>query len=187
MAKSEDEAYELILGDGARCSTFRTEKNDLRDRYGRNTFGQSCLMARRLVERGVPYVTINYNGWDTHKQHFQAMRRKLPEMDKGMATLLQDLSDHKPARQHDHLVERRVRQNSEGPMGRTLERRAGTLGQRLLGGLGRRRIQGRPRRRIVRRQGRTGERAARLSVRSIGSMYEMLGIDPTRNCRIPRD
>ena len=50
-------------------------------------------MARRLVERGVPYVTINYKGWDTHKQHFQTMRRKLPEMDKGMATLLQDLSD----------------------------------------------------------------------------------------------
>ena len=45
-------------------------------------------MARRLVERGVPYVTINYKGWDTHKQHFQAMRRKLPELDKGMATLL---------------------------------------------------------------------------------------------------
>jgi uncharacterized protein (DUF1501 family) len=50
-------------------------------------------MARRLVEVGVPYVTINYRGWDTHKQHFQTMRRKLPEMDKGMATLLQDLSE----------------------------------------------------------------------------------------------
>ena len=50
-------------------------------------------MARRLVERGVPYITINYKGWDTHKQHFQAMRRKLPELDKGMATLLQDLAD----------------------------------------------------------------------------------------------
>ena len=69
------------------------EKDDLRERYGRNTFGQSCLAARRLVERGVPYITINYKGWDTHKQHFQAMRRKLPEMDKAMATLLQDLSD----------------------------------------------------------------------------------------------
>jgi len=41
----------------------------------------------------VPYVTINSKGWDTHKQHFQTMRRRLPEMDKGMATLLQDLSD----------------------------------------------------------------------------------------------
>jgi uncharacterized protein (DUF1501 family) len=41
----------------------------------------------------VPYVTINYKGWDTHKQHFQAMRRMLPDMDKGLATLLLDLSD----------------------------------------------------------------------------------------------
>jgi hypothetical protein len=96
LTKSEDEAYGLILGDGAKLFDLSTEKNDLRDRYGRSTFGQSCLMARRLVERGVPYVTINYNGgWDTHKQNFQTMRRKLPEMDKGMATLLQDLSDRK--------------------------------------------------------------------------------------------
>jgi len=41
----------------------------------------------------VPYVTINYKGWDTHKQHFQTMRRKLPELDQGFATLLQDLAD----------------------------------------------------------------------------------------------
>ena len=50
-------------------------------------------MARRLVEKGVPYITINYKGWDTHKQHFQIMNRKLPELDRGMATLLQDLSE----------------------------------------------------------------------------------------------
>jgi uncharacterized protein (DUF1501 family) len=49
-------------------------------------------MARRLVEQGVPYVTINYKGWDTHKQHFEAMRRKLPEMDRAMSALLSDLS-----------------------------------------------------------------------------------------------
>ena len=95
LAKSEDQAYELILGDGAKLFDLSQEKNDLRERYGRNTFGQSCLMARRLVEYGVPYVTINYQGWDTHKEHFPIMRRKLPEMDKGMATLLQDLSDRK--------------------------------------------------------------------------------------------
>ena len=65
----------------------------MRDLYGRNTFGQSCLVARRLVERGVPYATINYQGWDTHRLHFQAMRQRLPQMDKGMSTLLQDLSD----------------------------------------------------------------------------------------------
>ncbi len=89
----EKQAYDLILGDGAKVFDLAQEKNELRDQYGRTTFGQSCLMARRLVERGVPYVTINYKGWDTHKQHFQMMRRMLPEMDKGMATLLQDLSD----------------------------------------------------------------------------------------------
>jgi hypothetical protein len=92
-AQCEKEAYELILGDAGKVFDLSQEKDTLRDRYGRNTFGQSCLAARRLVERGVPYVTINYKGWDTHKQHFQAMRRQLPEMDKGMAALLQDLSD----------------------------------------------------------------------------------------------
>ena len=90
---AEKQAYDLILGDAGKVFDLSQEKDELRERYGRNTFGQSCLMARRLVERGVPYVTINYKGWDTHKQHFQTMRRKLPEMDKGMATLLQDLSD----------------------------------------------------------------------------------------------
>jgi uncharacterized protein (DUF1501 family) len=48
---------------------------------------------RRLVERGTPYVTINYQGWDTHRQHFQAMRQRLPQMDRGMAALLEDLSE----------------------------------------------------------------------------------------------
>jgi len=93
LAQCEKQAYDLILGDAGKVFDLSQEKDDLRERYGRNTFGQSCLMARRLVERGVPYVTINYKGWDTHKQHFQTMRRKLPELDKGMATLLQDLAD----------------------------------------------------------------------------------------------
>jgi hypothetical protein len=91
---TEVQAYELILGEAGKVFDLSQEKDDLRDRYGRTTFGQSCLAARRLVENGVPYVTINYNaGWDTHKQNFQTMRRRLPEMDKGLSTLLQDLSD----------------------------------------------------------------------------------------------
>jgi hypothetical protein len=91
--KSESQAYDLILGDAGKVFDLSQEKDEVRDRYGRTTFGQSCLMARRLVEQGVPYITINYKGWDTHKQHFQAMRRKLPEMDKGMSSLFQDLSE----------------------------------------------------------------------------------------------
>ncbi|MGP8198656.1 MAG: DUF1501 domain-containing protein [Limisphaerales bacterium] len=93
-AQAEKEAYDLILGDAGKVFDLTQEKNELRDRYGRNTFGQSCLVARRLVERGVPYITINYKGgWDTHKDNFQLMRRRVPEMDKGMSTLLQDLTD----------------------------------------------------------------------------------------------
>ena len=93
--RAEQQAYDLILGDGGKVFDLSQEKDELRTLYGKNTFGQSCLAARRLVEKGVPYVTINYNGWDTHKQHFLEMRRKLPELDKGLATLLQDLSDRK--------------------------------------------------------------------------------------------
>jgi hypothetical protein len=93
LAESEQQAYELILGKEGKLFDLSQEKDELRVRYGRNTFGQSCLMARRLVEHGVPYVTINYKDWDMHKQIFPSLRRKLPEMDQGMATLLQDLSD----------------------------------------------------------------------------------------------
>jgi hypothetical protein len=91
--RCEENAYDLMFGDARKLFDLSQEKDELRERYGRNTFGQSCLMARRLVENGVPYVTINYKGWDTHKQHFETMRKKLPEMDAGMATLLQDLAD----------------------------------------------------------------------------------------------
>ncbi len=92
LAKSQDDAYDMILGDGAKIFDLSTEKTALRDNYGRTKFGQSCLMARRLVEKGVPYITINNGGWDTHKDNFPAMRRKLPELDKGLATLIDDLS-----------------------------------------------------------------------------------------------
>jgi hypothetical protein len=93
FARSSDQAYDLILGDAGKVFDLSQETEALRDRYGRNTFGQSCLVARRLVERGVPYVTINYQGWDTHRQNFQVMRQRLPQMDRGLATLFADLSE----------------------------------------------------------------------------------------------
>lgn len=93
FGQCEREAYDMILGEGRKLFDLSQEKDELRARYGRTTFGQSCLMARRLVEQGVPFVTINYQGWDTHKAHFEVMRRKLPEMDRGVATLIQDLHD----------------------------------------------------------------------------------------------
>ena len=93
LASCEREAYDLILGDAGKVFELGQEPQAMRDRYGRSTFGQSCLLARRLVESGVPYVTVNYRGWDTHKQHFQAMRRMLPDLDRGLAALLTDLAE----------------------------------------------------------------------------------------------
>jgi uncharacterized protein (DUF1501 family) len=98
LAASEDAkklAYELILGQGRDVFDLTKEQPELRDRYGRHTFGQDCLAARRLVEAGVPYIVINYpGGWDTHSNHFNTMRRQCPQLDQGLAMLLQDLQDH---------------------------------------------------------------------------------------------
>jgi hypothetical protein len=93
FARSEEDAYGLMLGDSGKVFDLSQEKDEIKERYGRNTFGQSCLVARRLVEHAVPFITINYQGWDTHRQHFQAMRQKLPQMDRGMAALFEDLSE----------------------------------------------------------------------------------------------
>ena len=90
---AQNQAYDLILGDAGKVFDLTQEKTDLRDRYGRTTFGQSCLAARRLVERGVPYITVNSNGWDTHKQNFTAIRRLASDLDKGLSCLLQDLAE----------------------------------------------------------------------------------------------
>jgi hypothetical protein len=89
---AKNEAYELILGSGKEVFDLTKEKADLRDLYGRHTFGQDCLAARRMVEAGVPYIVINYpGGWDTHSNHFATMRRQCPELDQGLAALLLDL------------------------------------------------------------------------------------------------
>jgi len=92
--EARDRAYELILGKGKEVFNLNNEKKELRDRYGRHTFGQECLAARRLVEAGVPYITINFpGGWDTHKGHFERMKKQCPQLDQGLAALLADLSD----------------------------------------------------------------------------------------------
>ncbi|OQB80218.1 MAG: hypothetical protein BWX88_04631 [Planctomycetes bacterium ADurb.Bin126] len=91
---AKKEAYGLILGEGREVFDLEKEKPELRTRYGRHTFGQDCLAARRMVEAGVPYVVINYpGGWDTHSNHFNTMRRQCPQLDQGLAALLQDLHD----------------------------------------------------------------------------------------------
>jgi hypothetical protein len=87
-------AAEMVLSSEAR-SAFAVEKEDvrLRDRYGRNTFGQSALLARRLVERGVRFVTVNYGGWDHHAKIQESLNKKLPEFDQGFSALVEDMDD----------------------------------------------------------------------------------------------
>ena len=95
VEEAKAQAYELILGKSRDVFDLSKEKSELRDRYGRHTFGQDCLAARRMVEAGVPYVVINYpGGWDTHSNHFSTMRRQCPQLDQGLAALLADLKDH---------------------------------------------------------------------------------------------
>jgi hypothetical protein len=91
--KSREHAYDLMLGDAGQVFNLNTESDELRQRYGRTRFGQSCLAARRLIEQGTKFVTINDGGWDTHKDHFTSMRRKLPDLDRGLGTLIADLAD----------------------------------------------------------------------------------------------
>jgi hypothetical protein len=73
---------------------FEIDKEDprLRDRYGRNRFGQSCLLARRLIEAGVRFVTVSDGGWDTHADNFNSLKNHLiPRIDQGLPELLIDL------------------------------------------------------------------------------------------------
>jgi hypothetical protein len=93
---AKQKAYGLILGKGRQVFDLSNEPSVVRDRYGRTTFGQECLAARRMVEAGVPYVTISFpGGWDTHGNHFGRMDQLCPSLDQGLATLLADLSEKK--------------------------------------------------------------------------------------------
>jgi Protein of unknown function (DUF1501) len=69
------------------------EPDAVRERYGRNDFGQRCLLARRLVEAGVPFITVYDGGWDHHSDIFGALRKRLPKWDQTVATLIQDLKE----------------------------------------------------------------------------------------------
>jgi hypothetical protein len=89
-----DRAYGLITSKEAQAA-FEIQKEDanLREEYGMSGFGQSCLLARRLVERGVRFVTITMGGWDTHENNFNALRTGLlPDLDRGMSALIRDLA-----------------------------------------------------------------------------------------------
>jgi Protein of unknown function (DUF1501) len=87
-------AADMILsGEARKAFAIDAEPEKLRDRYGRTTFGQSCLLARRLVAGGVRFVTINFGGWDHHAKIWNGLESKLPDFDRGLSALLNDLNE----------------------------------------------------------------------------------------------
>jgi hypothetical protein len=93
-------ALELMDSDIARAFELSQESDAVRDAYGRGRFGQGCLMARRLIEQGVPFVEVSLGsiagdalGWDTHQNNFATVRTLSDELDAGWGTLMTELSD----------------------------------------------------------------------------------------------
>ena len=112
MDRFTAEAFAMITGTEARRAfDLSAEDPATRDRYGRTRIGQACLLARRLVEAGVTFVTIAEDGWDHHGQVFANCRRQLPPLDAALAALVEDL--------HDRGLADRVLVLAWGEFGRT--------------------------------------------------------------------
>src|SRR5687768_1998246 len=95
-----EKALKLMSSEAAKAFDLSQEKDTVRDAYGRGRFGQGCLMARRLIERGVSFVEVTLGsftdgspGWDTHNQNFPAVKNLSAELDNGWGTLMQELSE----------------------------------------------------------------------------------------------
>ena len=86
-------AVRLMKESAAKAFDLSDEKADLRDKYGRNRFGQGCLLARRLVERGVPFVEVTLGGWDTHDNNFAQVKNLCGTLDPAWSALLGDLKE----------------------------------------------------------------------------------------------
>lgn len=91
-------SLQMIQSDASDAFDLSQEPNEVREAYGKGMFGQGCLLARRLVERGVPFVEVSLNtssaggfGWDTHNNNFETVKALSGELDAGWATLMTEL------------------------------------------------------------------------------------------------
>lgn len=88
-----DKTLSLMTSEQMQAFKVLDESDAVKERYGENNFGRGCLLARRLVEAGVPFVEVNYGGWDNHQNIFTTLENdKLPTLDRGMSALVEDLS-----------------------------------------------------------------------------------------------
>jgi len=86
------QGYDLITStDAQKAFDIHSESDQVRDSFGRNSFGQRALLARRLVEAGVPFITLYEGGWDHHRNIFSALNKRMPSFDHTVATLIEDL------------------------------------------------------------------------------------------------
>ena len=175
-------AADMVLSPQAQAAfDIGAEDAKLRDEYGRHEFGQSCLMARRLVESGVRFVTVNNGGWDHHKKIFESLDKKVPAFDQGFSALIRDLDQRGLLK--DTLVV------AMGEFGRTpkLNKDAGRdhwgrAGSLIFAGAG---VQGG---RVI---GATDKNGAFVTDRPVRpadvcwTIYESLGIDPAKELRTP--
>jgi len=89
-----DDAIKMMKSEELKAFDLGAEPAKLRDKYGRDRFGQGCLLARRLVEHGVRFVEVSFGSWDTHNANFTRVPELADELDAAMSTLLQDLQSH---------------------------------------------------------------------------------------------
>jgi hypothetical protein len=86
-----DDAVRMMRSEELKAFDLAAEQDALRDSYGRDRFGQGCLLARRLVEHGVRFVEVSFGSWDTHNANFVRVPELCEELDAALSTLLQDL------------------------------------------------------------------------------------------------
>jgi hypothetical protein len=93
MDEYYEQGYSLVSSPEAQAAfDVHREEESVREAYGRNSFGQRALLARRLVEAGVPFITLYEGGWDHHRGLFDSCRKRLPNFDQTLAALLEDLA-----------------------------------------------------------------------------------------------
>jgi len=171
------QAYDIVTSPVAqRAFDLKREKENVRKKYGRSTVGQSLLLARRLVEAGVPFVSVRSGGWDDHTNLVKRLSGRAPDYDQGLAALVEDL--------YDRDLDREVLVVAMGEFGRTprVNKTAGrdhwgAVMSVLLSGGGLRVGQ------VVGSSGAKGDVPTDAPYRPedvLATMYRHLGIDPQR-------
>lgn len=86
-----EDAIRLMKSEDLKAFDLHREPAEMREAYGQNSFGQGCLLARRLIENDVRFVEVTMGGWDTHNNNFDAVPDRATMLDQGLGTLLRDL------------------------------------------------------------------------------------------------